>query len=90
MIVMKRHSWTLILLSLIGCGSVEPISNGVAPPTGLVDDFEDLDLINHFGAMNAVFHDTLMPPSTINLQMTTAGSTLPEVERPAERRVSRA
>ena len=77
MIVMKSPSWTLSVLFLIGCGSVDPVSNVVtSPPTSLVDDFEDLDLVNHFGAMNAVFHDTLTPPSTINLQMTTAGNPL--------------
>src|SRR5882672_3557608 len=73
---MKSHPWTVILAFLVGCGSVDALPSAMAPQSALVDDFEDLDLVNHLGAMNAVFHDTLMPPSTISLEMTTTGSTL--------------
>lgn len=62
-------------------------STAVKPP-GSVDDFEDMDLINSFGAMNAVFHDDLMPPSTISLDVTVPGSTLPGGTPKAGARIS--
>ncbi|HVR61430.1 MAG TPA: hypothetical protein VMU50_05990 [Polyangia bacterium] len=60
----------------------------VVKSPGLVDDFEDLDLINSFGGKNAVYHDDLMPPSSIALDLTVAGSTLPGGSPKAAARIS--